>query len=265
MILSIITINYNNKDGLIKTIPSVLSQNGIAQNEFEYIIIDGGSTDGSVDIIKKYAESNDFPIKISKWISEKDKGIYDAINKGIRLASGNIIGLVNSGDTVVDGAYENILSIHKEHPDSILYGAVNFYKNGVFERVHGYTSEKLPELMIAHPASFVPKNIYNQFGYYNDSYRSSGDWDLFLTFYQAGVSFYYLSKIIINFDIYGISNTNIKLVKSENQKLLNAHGIKTSKTKEMFWAVISFILPGFCCKLIHLFVKVIKKLLSSVK
>ena len=93
MKLSIITINYNNKEGLLKTILSVVNQN---HHDYEYIIIDGGSNDGSVDIYKDYADKNDY------WVSEKDKGIYNAMNKGIDVAKGEYCIFMNSGDTFYD-------------------------------------------------------------------------------------------------------------------------------------------------------------------
>ena len=97
MKLSIITVSLNNKDTIEQTIRSVLSQ---TYNNVEYIVIDGGSTDGTVDIIKKYED------KISYWVSESDKGIYDAMNKGIRKATGDIVGILNADDFYVD---ENVL------------------------------------------------------------------------------------------------------------------------------------------------------------
>lgn len=93
MRLSIITINYNNSIGLRKTIESVVSQ---TDNTFEYIIVDGGSSDGSVDIIKQYAD------KVSQWVSERDGGIYNAMNKGVRMAHGEYIMFLNSGDILYD-------------------------------------------------------------------------------------------------------------------------------------------------------------------
>ncbi len=253
MLLTIITINFNNKDGLRETIKSVLSQDSIAIDNFEYIIIDGGSTDGSVDVIKEFAESSNYPLKISKWISEKDTGIYNAINKGIKLASGDIIGLANSGDTVIQGAYSDILNIHEKNPDSILYGAISFMKNGIFQRVAGVSSDFLTNEMICHPASFVPSQVYEKYGLYDESYRSSADWDLFLTFYQKGVPFLYINKLIINFDLSGISNTNSKIVKKENKRLLYSHGIKNKLT---IGKVASLILPGFC---VYLLKRLLKK------
>lgn len=266
MILSIITINYNDKEGLKKTIPSVLNQSGISPENLEYIIIDGASTDGSLEIIKEFYLSNSYPHKIKKWISEKDTGIYNAINKGIKIASGDLIALVNSGDMAVFGAYDNVLSLHKQFPDSILYGAINLYKNGKFIKVDGSSASDLECKMISHPAALVPKKIYNKYGFYDENYRLAGDWDLFLTFFQKGVDFHYINKIIVDFDLSGISNVNTYLIWKENRKLLKSHGIKRNKTKiEKVKYLINLLLPGFCYSLIKLIVgnfKIINKKLK---
>ena len=185
MKFSLVTINYNNVSGLEKTIKSVLAQGYFSKDEFEYIIIDGGSTDGSVELIKKYAEESDG--KISKWVSEKDSGIYNAMNKGIKLCSGSLIGLLNSGDEALPKAYKNILELHKKNPDAILYGGMNMMQDGRFIKVYSFGADDLPKQMIAHPASFVPKTVYEKIGLYDESFRSSGDWELFVKFFKSGI------------------------------------------------------------------------------
>ncbi len=259
-LLSIITINYNNSKGLEKTIESVLSQKGIPPENLEYIIVDGGSTDGSVEVIKKYSDSVDFPHRISKWVSERDSGIYNAMNKGIKMSSGSIIGLVNSGDTLIFGALDNILEIHEKKTDSILYGAVSTYRNGVFEKVIGTCAENLSSSMIAHPASFVPKSVYERYGLYDESFRSSGDWDLFLNFYINEVPFYYLNKLIVDFDLSGISNSNQSVVYRENKRILKKYKNLINEDKKSrfikdLWSFLKLILPGYIIILIKKIIK----------
>ena len=118
MILSIITINYNNAAGLEKTMKSVLSQ---TNNDFEYVVIDGGSNDGSVDVIRRYEK--EFGSRLN-WVSERDKGIYDAMNKGIRKAQGEYLEFLNSGDCLVDDqVVERMVGeLKKRDYPSILYG-----------------------------------------------------------------------------------------------------------------------------------------------
>lgn len=243
MKFSLITITYNNASGLEKTIKSVLAQNYLSKDEFEYIIIDGGSTDGSVDLIKKYAAEPDG--KISKWLSEKDSGIYNAMNKGIRLSSGSIIGLLNSGDEALPNAYKNILELHKKNPDAILYGGMNMMQDGRFVKVYSFGADDLPKQMIAHPASFVPKTVYEKNGFYDESFRSSGDWDLFVNFYMQGIKFIYTNEIYVNFDCSGISNSNEKLVVREDKRIIKKYNLKTRKQKLMdIYKILTFIIPG---------------------
>ena len=129
--LSIITINRNNADGLRQTMESVLSQK--CAKPFEYIIIDGASTDGSVDVIKEFLSKKKYASKISYWVSEKDSGIYNAMNKGIAHSNGVLVGILNSGDTFKENAFENLYELNKASPDALLYGAWQGIEHGVFK------------------------------------------------------------------------------------------------------------------------------------
>ena len=160
MFLSIITINRNNAEGLKKTLDSVASQ---TCRDFEHIIIDGASTDSSVDIIKEYIASPAGK-NVSYWVSEPDSGIYNAMNKGIRKANGDFIEILNSGDAFTADILAELFPIAKQNSDKILYGAVNDIKNGIFEKVEGRAAELLPQNMIAHQTCFVPRHIYDKYG-----------------------------------------------------------------------------------------------------
>ena len=195
-IITLITINYNNANGLKKTIESVKN---LICRDYEYIVVDGASTDGSLDIIN--GNSN----FITKIITEKDNGIYDAINKGIRLAEGSLIGLVHSGDTILPDALTGLKELHEAHPDSILYGALKTSRNGVFDSIWGWNADLLPRQMIPHLAAFVPKQIYDEYGYYDLDYKIAADYECFLRFYKKGVNFVFIDKIICDFDLNGIS------------------------------------------------------------
>ena len=191
-----ITINYNNSKGLQKTVESVKA---LKCRDYEYIVVDGGSTDGSLDVIKTNSDI------ITVFISEKDNGIYDAINKGIKLAKGSIIGLVHSGDAILPDALTGISELHEAHPGSILYGALKTSRNGVFDSVWGWNADLLPRQMIPHLAAFVPKQVYAEYGYYDLTYKIAADYECFLRFYKQGVNFIFIDKIICDFDLDGIS------------------------------------------------------------
>jgi len=169
MKLSIITINRNNASGLEKTIQSVINQ---TFNDYEYIIIDGGSTDSSVDIIKQYAD------KITYWVSEPDKGIYNAMNKGILKAKGEYCQFLNSGDSLVDN---NILKkvFDENLQEDIIYGnAFNLSKEGV------RTLDNIPEKWtlitflnenISHPAAFIKRKLFSEISLYDESFSIISD------------------------------------------------------------------------------------------
>lgn len=204
-LLSIITINRNNADGLRKTIESVVTQNC---DNFEYIIIDGASVDSSVDIIKEFAEHPIYGKKISYWISEPDTGIYNAMNKGLRKARGSITAFMNSGDWYLPNVLSGIYDLHKNNPYSILYGALKAYENGIFKSVWGWNADILPKQMIAHLATFVPKKIYEKYGFFDEAYKIAGDYEAFLRFYMKDVKFLFIDKIICAFNLDGISQTD---------------------------------------------------------
>jgi len=158
--LSIITINLNNQKGLQKTIESVLSQ---TCSDYEYIIIDGGSTDGSIDIIKKHAD------KISHWISEPDHGIYNAMNKGISVANGELICFLNSGDEYksrnsLDIAVNEILNDQKKYPIyffDYIYACSNG-KNNVISSNDVTNKVRLFSKGFGHPSTFYRKELFNK-------------------------------------------------------------------------------------------------------
>lgn len=221
--LSVITINRNNMAGLRITIESVLSQSGIEREDLEYIIIDGNSDDGSVEVIKEYVKREDLPQKISYWVSERDGGIYSAMNKGIRAAHGEYIAMLNSGDYYVKDALRGIKDEAIANEGAILYGAMDCMKNGKFVRVGGGVASTLPRHMIAHPSTFVPMKIYEKYGLYEEGFRVLGDWDLFATFAENKVPFHHISKIIVAFDENGISKVIDRPYRKERAWLLRRH------------------------------------------
>lgn len=201
--LSIITINLNNALGLRKTIESVISQ---TFSDFEYIIIDGGSTDGSIDVIKEYSD------KITYWVSEPDKGIYNAMNKGILKANGEYCLFLNSGDWLVDDLVT--ADFYSENfKDDIILGNVLRVENGVitaniprskeelgFE--HFYWGGSLP-----HQSSFIKRKVFNIYGLYNESLKIASDFEFFIkTLVLHNASYNYFNRNISYYDLTGISS-----------------------------------------------------------
>jgi glycosyltransferase involved in cell wall biosynthesis len=219
MKLSIITINYNNANGLRKTIESVISQ---TSPDFEYIVIDGGSKDGSVDIIKKYTD------KIAYWVSEPDAGIYHAMNKGILKAKGEYCQFLNSGDTLASNkTIENML---KALPDcSIFYGnMIKQLANGKTYRDKGKEGQismlTFYKGTINHSPAFIKRSLFEKYGMYDEKLKIVSDWK----FYFISVGLHnepvkYVDLDVTSFDMSGISNTNSALDKQERRKVLEEY------------------------------------------
>ncbi len=172
MLLSVITINRNNADGLRKTIESVIAQ---TFQEFEYIVIDGASTDESVEIIKSYKH-------IDYWVSEPDTGIYHAMNKGIKKASGGYLLFLNSGDYLVDRWVFEQTDLKSKTQD-ILYGDL------VFENTNRKRIQHFPQKItfywlytqyLGHASTFIRKSLFDKVGFYNESLKIVSDWEFFL-------------------------------------------------------------------------------------
>jgi glycosyltransferase involved in cell wall biosynthesis len=194
--LSIITINYNNINGLQKTIESVLNQ---TYTNYEYIIIDGGSSDGDKEIIEKYSD------KISYWVSEKDKGIYNAMNKGIKQARGEYCLFLNSGDYFVN---ENVLQkfLNNTNKEDLLYGDVITDK-GLISYNKKLTFVDLFLGTICHQAVFIKTILFKKYGLYDESLTIVADWSFFLkVILIEKCSYKYINEILCKYDYNGISS-----------------------------------------------------------
>jgi glycosyltransferase involved in cell wall biosynthesis len=208
---SIITINYNNKDGLEMTIQSVLKQ---TYKNFEYIIIDGGSTDGSVEVIKKYATQIDY------WVSEPDKGVYNAMNKGIRKATGDYLNFMNSGDTYhTISTLETIAELHSD--DDIIIGGYYDSTGGIAHVIppQNVTLLTLLKFTINHQATFLKRKLFDK-RLYDENYIIMADAKFnFQSIIIDNCSVTIIKDIIADYDTNGISS-NYELYKTERQRFL---------------------------------------------
>lgn len=209
MKLSIITVNFNDAEGLERTIKSVISQ---TFHDYEFIIIDGGSTDGSVDVIKKYE------MQIDYWVSEPDGGIYPGMNKGLRQAKGEYLNFMNGGDSYhSDDVLKKFFALGSdadiitgEHAEN---GLRNVGKDGV-------TMLDLYKWAIDHQASFIKREVALRHPY-DEKYRIVSDWKFFIeALIFDNCSFYYTDLIVVDVDMNGISNTNYELDKEEREAVL---------------------------------------------
>ena len=239
IILSIITINRNNAKQLEATMESVLSQKIDKNFAIEYIIIDGNSNDTSVKVIKNFANNHKNKEWIKYWSSEPDTGIYNAMNKGLKHASGNLIGILNSGDTFLPDALNKILRLHIKNPEAINYGAIKGFINNHFEYVRCLNADSLLTTgMIPHEAAFVPKKVYDKFGEYDEQYKICSDYNSFLTFFCNKIPFVFSDTIICNYDLTGISATS-SLFHNELVSIQRKFGIfKQPSKKKKFKEII---------------------------
>ncbi len=245
MKFSIITATLNNKDTIKKTIESVISQ---TYQDIEYIIVDGCSHDGTLHEIAPYKD------KISLIISEKDKGIYYALNRGIKNASGDIIAFLHADDFYSNSqVIEHIAERFKSEKCDSVYGDLNYlrksgktlrsWKAGEFEK------RKIKNgWMPPHPTFFVKKNIYDKHGIFDTDYNIAADYDLMLRFlWKYNISTSYLSEVLINMRVGGKSNKNLKNIFNKSRedykiiKELKVGGIKTLALKNLskisqFWS-----------------------------
>jgi glycosyltransferase involved in cell wall biosynthesis len=212
MKLSIITINYNNAAGLKKTLDSVAVQ---TWSEFEHIIIDGGSADESVDVIQCYADlyADKYPIK---WISEPDRGVYDAMNKGIKMAMGEYCLFMNGGDSLFSPMTLNQIALDDYAEDLIVGYSLEEKSNRTIK--YSLSRLSLLEVMqygISHQAMFIKRLLFEQLGYYSTDLKILSDCEFLYKCALKEVSFINLNECVALVEPGGLSNTMLEQMKNE--------------------------------------------------
>lgn len=234
--VSIITAVYNNRDHLEECFASVFSQ---TYQNIEFIVVDGGSTDGTLDILKKYDQ------KISKWISEPDKGIYDALNKGIGMATGNIIGFLHSDD-LFNGAetIAHISDIFQEKACEAVFGDLMYVSRDNADKVIRYwkSCPFNPKLlkqgwMPPHPTLFVKREWYQSKGTFRTDFRISADYDLILRlFSDRNFNATYLPEVITRMRVGGASNKSLKnIYRKSKEDYIALRENKVGGLIALFW------------------------------
>jgi glycosyltransferase involved in cell wall biosynthesis len=231
MLVSIITVSYNSVNTISETIESVLSQN---YQDIEYIVIDGSSNDGTIELIKSYGD------KISKFVSEPDFGIYDAMNKGINIAKGDIIGMLNSDDYFTSrNIVKDIVYAFENNDIDAVYGDVKFVASKDKNKtVRYYSSKRFSPikfrygLMPPHPSFYVKRRFFDQLGLYKTNYKIAADYELLMRFilcYKLRCK--YIEEAFVTMRIGGVSNKSILSNYILNKEILKAckeNGIKTN-------------------------------------
>lgn len=201
--LSIITINRNNAEGLRKTIESVVSQTDLKDGELEYIIIDGASTDSSIDVINEFVSHPIYGKRITYWVSEPDTGIYNAMNKGIKKATGEYIHILNSGDFYTANACSQILFLLTNSIDCIFFG-VNLIRNDEIKKMELRYPSILKDSTILHQGLIYRKSFHETLGLYDESYKYAADYDFTIKLFQdENVKITYCYQPLVNFPEFG--------------------------------------------------------------
>ena len=216
MKISIITITYNSAKTVQRALDSVQGQ---TYPDIEHVIVDGASTDGTVALIEAYAAKH----QNVRWVSEKDEGIYNAINKGIAMATGDIIGFLHSDDVLFStDSIEKIASAFKQQQVDVVYGDLQ-YCNGlkVIRRWRSNTfspSSLKFGWMPPHPTVYVRKEVYEQVGKYDEWFQISADYDMMLRIFSAGYTTHYIPEVLVSMETGGASNKNTKARLTKTQE-----------------------------------------------
>ncbi len=222
MKISIITVVYNNERTIKEAIISVLKQ---TYSDIEYVVIDGNSIDKTVQIINEYSD------QLGYFISEKDKGIYDAMNKGIKASTGDVIGILNSDDLYRDtSVIETVMNEFIENPTlDIVYGDLVYVKNNNVDKVVRYWKSNpyykcffetgnVPP----HPSLFVKREVYEQVGYFDLNYELAADYEFMLRMFKKfDFKSKYINKVIVKMRLGGATNQSFSNIKRQNFEMLN--------------------------------------------
>ena len=221
MKISIITSVYNNKNTIIDAIESILNQ---TYNNIEYIVVDGASSDGTVDVIQKYKDN------IATFVSERDKGIYDGLNKGISLATGDVIAFLHSDDLYASNDVIQMIVDEFQKDKSLdgVYGDLIYTPKGDTSKVLRYwkSREFNVELlkkgwMPAHPTFFVKKEVYDKYGSFDLNFKISGDYDFMLRVLSSAIKVKYIPKVFYKMRMGGESNKSLKnIIQKSREDLL---------------------------------------------
>lgn len=215
--LSIITINLNNANGLRQTIKSVVEQ---TYQDFEFLVIDGGSADDSLSVIQEYSD------RINFWTSESDRGIYDAMNKGIRRATGRYLLFLNSGDNLADNSVVSRVWPEFNADFDLLYGHSLMVGRESFERVPS-VSMRFSEFVMRqgphHQSTFIKRSLFGEIGLYNEKNKILADWEFFLkAIFKYEKKIKYLPFVVSCFDLNGVSSDvrNRNMLLEEKERII---------------------------------------------
>lgn len=246
--ISVVTVSYNSENTIRDTLESVYNQ---THDKIEYLIVDGKSTDKTIEIIKEYESKFESTNTDFRWISEIDNGIYDAINKGIKMATGDVVGILNSDDYYADrSVLADIVESFIEKGCECLYANLNYidpvtdkvtrdwkskpFKKGLFEK--SWTP--------AHPTFYCKKSIYDKYGLYSTDFKIAADVELMYRFLEKNnVSSYYLNRYLVTMRQGGVSSSGLKstiIITKEMIKAFKDNGNHLNIVKYLFYKGLKF-------------------------
>lgn len=230
--VSIITVCLNSEKTIARAIESVLNQ---SFKNIEYIIVDGLSNDKTMEIIEKYRNSNTHTMNV---MSEKDNGIYDAMNKGIALATGDVIGILNSDDFYEEDAVQSIVnSINFDFNHYVIYGYLNYIDNEKKVSTSIHYHEALRSQPMLHPSTFISKSVYTDYGVYDIKYKCAADYDFFLRLIlKSDTNFIPIQKTLANFQLGGMSTNPICIKETVSIK----YKYKTISRKQYILSIVLY-------------------------
>jgi glycosyltransferase involved in cell wall biosynthesis len=241
MKISIITVCYNEAATIEKTLESIFSQ---TYKNIESIVIDGGSTDGTLDIIEKYKD------KIAYFVSEPDEGIYNAMNKGIKASVGEVLYFLNGNDTLYSNdVLETVANTFKKGNYDFVYSDINVIypdKNTIKKHNKGINYHRLLSLQICHQAVFYKKTLFDKFGLYDENFFIAADHDFNMKIWtNRKTKTFYLNKTLANFDKTGFSSDkkNKKILKIENSLIFYKYALSASFLKINYYIKLYFADP----------------------
>lgn len=253
MKISIITATYNSAATVADTLKSVAAQ---TYPHIEHICVDGLSKDNTVEIIKSFPH-------VAQWVSEKDKGLYDAINKGIQMATGDMIGILNSDDFFpTDDVIASVAAAFEKQQADMVFGDIAFVRPANLDKVvRLYSSARFRPskfaygYMPAHPSCYIRKNCYGKYGLYQHDYKIAADYELLMRMmYTHKISYQYLKKVFVYMRTGGVSNQTLKSRYTLNQEIVRAcreNGVRTNMallSLKYFRKVGEYIKPAFSRK-----------------
>lgn len=248
MRITIITVSYNVERTIVRTIESVLEQQ--TEHEIDYIVVDGGSRDGTVDILKGYERSGRFADnKTFRWLSEKDEGMYDAINKGVALAKGEIIGILNADDRFEDvRVVEDVVKSFADGIDCI-YGDIRFVRGDSDQTARYYSSRPWKRwmhnwgYMPAHPTVYVRKDVFDRFGPYKLGYDISADFEWMVRILcRERIKAKYVPRCMVTMTLGGKSTAGLRAMIKLNRENVRAN------RENGYFCCLPMMLPKYAYK-----------------